>query len=175
VVAGSAASPTAAPAVHGPAALPLLAPARNDADAEVSRRAEQIVREIRQLSDAAVPGAVLRELARRRPDGAVAAVLSYAPFADDEAVEDEALAALAALAAGRWEAAGPELLRALRDPLPARRRAAAYVLGRSPTRLPNGNTLISNHSERRVIEVAPDGKVVGEIQDDACVWRAHRH
>jgi hypothetical protein len=77
-----------------------------------------------------VPGAASRLVKARKPDGALTVLLAYVPFADDDAVREEVLDALAAL--GNQDGKFDRLLaEALKDSLPARRAAAARVVGRS--------------------------------------------
>jgi HEAT repeat protein len=123
---------------EGTPALAFLRPALEGPDAEVMRRAGLCIEEIRRGPGSAVPLAAIRLLARppakaHSPAAAIAVLLGYAPFADDETVEDEIASALTVLAA-REEKIDPLLLEALRDPLPARRAVAALVLGRVGTR-----------------------------------------
>src|SRR5262249_5183185 len=74
-----------------------------------------------------VTASVLRTIAAQKPDGAAEAMLAFLPFAEDERVVQEALDALAAV--GRKDGGpDPALLRALEDPVPCRRAAAAEVL-----------------------------------------------
>ena len=110
---------------RGPVALAALKKALASHDVEIVRRARQCLDEI-ERPGTALPLAALRLLAVRKPAGAVKVLLGYAPHADDTAVEEEMLAALLTLSS-RLD---PILLTALRDALPARRAAAAYVLGR---------------------------------------------
>jgi hypothetical protein len=113
---------------HGPAARPYLKKALADSDVEVARRAARCLEEIDSGPGAALPAAAARLLARRAPPGAVPTLLDYLPFADDEEVEEEILAALLALTPpGAGDAA---LSRALRDAQPAVRAGAAHVLAR---------------------------------------------
>jgi hypothetical protein len=113
---------------RGPIALPFLNKAKRDPDAEIAHRVEHCLREIAIGPGPAVPAAVARQLAQRAPAGALAVLLDYVPFADDEIVEEEVLSALVLLGRGK---ADPVLVKALRDDRPRRRGAAAYVLGRS--------------------------------------------
>jgi len=101
-------------------------------DAEVVRRATACLEEIEGGPGAPLPGAVIRLLLRHRPAGAVEALLGFVPFADDESVEEEVLAALVGLglADGQPE---PALLNGLSTAQPASRAAAAYVVGRAKT------------------------------------------
>jgi PQQ-like domain len=61
------------------------------------------------------------------------ALLNYAPFADDASVEEEVVHGLSLLSV-RAPRIDPALTAALHDGAPARRAAAAYVLGRLGTR-----------------------------------------
>jgi HEAT repeat protein len=122
---------SAALSARGSPALPFLRRALTDPDPEVRRRARRCLEEIERGPGNSLPMAAVRLLARRAPAGAVEALLNYAPFADDEYVEDEVLAALAALGL-RGGKAAPPLAAALADAQAARRAAAAYVVGRSP-------------------------------------------
>jgi outer membrane protein assembly factor BamB len=117
-------------AALGPVALPLLRAALKDPDVEIARRAEECIRLIEQEYNATVVPAALRLLADRKPAGAVDALLTFAPFADDEAVAEEVRAALAALAVrdGKPE---PAVVAALTDTAPAKRAAAAVALTRA--------------------------------------------
>jgi HEAT repeat protein len=118
---------------EGPAALPFLKEALNDADPEVVRRALLCIDKIQRGPGPALPAAVIRLLARQAPADATAAVLGYLPFAEDESVEEEALNTLCLLGV-RQARLDPGLVGALHDPEPARRAAAAYVLGKVGTR-----------------------------------------
>lgn len=113
----------------GPPALPFLRQAVNDPDREVSRRAALCIGEIERGRGAALPAAAVRLLVERKAPGAVEALLAYLPFTDDAAVEEEVVGGLTRLTSseGRVSAA---VEAALQDPLPARRSAAAYVIGR---------------------------------------------
>jgi HEAT repeat protein len=112
----------------GSSALPFLRPALTDKDEEIYRRAAECVRKIESGPATAVPGAAVRVLLRRAPPEALETLLAYVPFADDDTVEDEVLGAMCVLAT-REVKVNPALVTALRDPLPVRRGAAAYVLG----------------------------------------------
>jgi hypothetical protein len=111
----------------GPLAVPHLRRALQDADPEVRRRARACLERVESGRDAALAGAAVRLLAVRAPDGASAALLRFLPWAGDEAVEEDAMLALAALSRpGRPE---PTLVAALADPAPLCRAAAALVVG----------------------------------------------
>jgi HEAT repeat protein len=68
-----------------------------------------------------------------KPADAVAALLQFVPFADEDAVEEEVLSALTILSV-RETKVPTALVAALDDAMPARRAAAALVLGRTGTR-----------------------------------------
>lgn len=112
----------------GPLAVAGLRRVANDLEApEVRERARRCLTWVEGSSSANLAAAAARVVARRKPAGAVEALLAYVPFADDEQVAREVTTALQALAAegGR---ADPALVRALSDPMPLRRAVAAAVL-----------------------------------------------
>jgi hypothetical protein len=112
----------------GAPALPLLREAARSADPEVATRARRCLAALGPAKKREGPTvAAVRLLAVRRPAGAVEALLAVLPGADEK-LTAEVRAALAALAgpAGRH----PALQAALKDAHPARRAAAAAVLGK---------------------------------------------
>src|SRR5262249_25642584 len=114
--------------LRGAPALPLVKKVLNDPDPETRTRArvcaEAIERDMRQ----GLAAAAARLLAVRRPAGALEVLLDYLPHADDNWVEEEVLAGLGELGL-RQGAIDPLLSAALKDPRPARRGAAGFVLG----------------------------------------------
>jgi HEAT repeat protein len=118
---------------YGSAALPYLRPALKDPDVEVNRRAGRCIRHILSGPATALPAAAVRLLTLRAPDKAVDVLLAYAPFADDEMVEEEVEHALQVLST-RAVTVPPALAAALKDRAPARRGLAASVLGHVGTR-----------------------------------------
>src|SRR5262249_32354202 len=114
-------------AAAGILALPFLRTALADPDIEVRHRARACLRQIDEAAERALVVAGARVLAERRPPGAAAALLACLP---EPTQENEEL----------WEAFRPALARsgtpdaalpaALADRDPARRAAAAFVLGR---------------------------------------------
>jgi hypothetical protein len=113
--------------------LPAIGPlrkAQSDGDFEIARRAERCLERIERVPSAALSAAAARALGQRKPAGAVGVLLDYLPVADDDAVADEVRETLAALAVadGRPD---PALAKALDDPLPLKRGAAAEALARS--------------------------------------------
>jgi len=119
---------------EGPSVLAFLKEAEFDANVELSRRARNCLDEIRGSSNNAIPIAAAHLLARpaskldQSPSEAIRALLGYIPFADDDTVEEEILTCMTLLCL-RESKIEPELLKALSDPSPTRRGAAAYVLG----------------------------------------------
>jgi HEAT repeat protein len=117
VLAGSAARPFVDRAV------------KTSEDLEVIKRAAECLARIDRGPGPALPTAAIRLLVKQAPPEAIKVLLTYAPSAEDESVEQAVLAGLAVLSV-REEKVDPALGAALRDPAPARRAAAAYVLGR---------------------------------------------
>lgn len=115
---------------EGNVVIPFVQPFLDDGNAEVRRRAHQIIDEIRLGPGPALPAAALRQIARvgKSPE-AVQVLLAYLPFIDDPQNVDEAIGSLTLLAAGD-PAADALLLESMKDPLAARRAAVALVLGR---------------------------------------------
>jgi hypothetical protein len=115
--------------IGGPA-LPALAHAATDADAEVRRLADRCRHRIEAATDADLVTAAARRVAERKPPGAAAVLLDYLPARVDEATLKGLRDALVAVAVrdGRPE---PALVRALTDAAPARRLAAAVALCRA--------------------------------------------
>jgi HEAT repeat protein len=109
----------------GAVAIPSLRRAATDSDnvlvAEGARRC------LVAIANPQVPAAAARLLGQRRPAGAVTELIGYLPFADNASVTDEVEAVLEQMAISHGKPAEP-LLRALDDPLPVRRGAAAAIL-----------------------------------------------
>jgi HEAT repeat protein len=114
----------------GTPALMYLKPALKDDDLEIARRAAACVVKIEKGPGTALPAAAVRVLVKLAPDDAVKVLLQYIPSSDDEDVEKTVLAGLCALAV-RDVKLDAAYAAALKDPEPARRAAAAYVLGRA--------------------------------------------
>lgn len=116
----------------GPAALAPLRRALNDPDEEVKQRARDCMAALLRGRGPTVSAAAVRLLRARKPAAAVAVLLAYLPSADDETVEEEVLITLTELGArdGKLDAVLPA---ALQDKAPARRAAAALIVGRSGT------------------------------------------
>jgi HEAT repeat protein len=112
--------------------LPFLDAAARDHDLEIAHRAARVYEQIRRGPGTSQTLAAVRLLAALSPPEAVQTLLLFVPFAEDESVEEEVLNALCILCV-REEKLDPHLQTALADPLPERRAAAAYVLGRVGT------------------------------------------
>jgi hypothetical protein len=147
---------------RGPAALRFLRQALQNTDPEVVRRARLCLAEIeRDPRRTTAPAAAVRLLAQRNPPGTVAALLRFVPFTHDEALEEEVLNALASLSRPQGKA-DPALAAALKNHLPERRAAAAYVLGRGddPDQLAAVRQLLDD-TDPRVRLRAAQGLVAG--------------
>jgi hypothetical protein len=114
---------------RGGKAVPQLRQALGNPDGEVRRRAAACLANIEQRRGAEQMAAAVRVLRARRPPGATAALLNYLVIADP-AVEDEIMVTLCTLGPGDTKARS-ELASDLRDAAPARRAAAALLLGRA--------------------------------------------
>ncbi len=110
-------------------ALPALRRAAASSDAEVRRRAEDCIAAAVSGATAARTGAAARVLAARKPAGTAAALVGYLPFAEDEVAAEEIVGALVAVGAPGGKV-DPAVSDALADREPARRAAAALLLGR---------------------------------------------
>jgi HEAT repeat protein len=113
----------------GTAAMRYLEPAQKDEDKEIAWRATACIARIQRGPGTGLPIAAARVLVKRAPGDAVKVLLTYAPSADDDDVEEAVLAGLSALAV-RDVKLDLALTAALHDASQARRGAAAFVLGR---------------------------------------------
>jgi HEAT repeat protein len=112
----------------GPAAVPRLRQAANHLDDPISSAcARQCLQQIEGIDGANLVVAAVRQLALQKPPGTAEVLLAYLPFADNPHVVQEVETALG-VAALREGTIDPGLLAALKDPVPARRGAAAAVL-----------------------------------------------
>jgi HEAT repeat protein len=111
----------------GITAVPFLRAAlRSPPDLEVFHRARACLEVVDTPSHRLVAAAAARVLAEKRPKEAAAALLAYLPSnSEEEEVGEAVLQALAVLGPGE-----PATLAALTDSDPARRAAAAFVLGK---------------------------------------------
>jgi HEAT repeat protein len=112
----------------GPAAVPFLRPATNDLDnLEAQALARQCLYMIEGPTGANLVTAAARKLGAVRPAGAVAAMLHYLPFADNDAVAGEVTRSIAFITANEAKE-DPALVKALEDESPVRRIAAVEAL-----------------------------------------------
>ncbi len=115
----------------GPLAVPVLRRVANDLETSaLADRAHHCLQWLEGPSAAVLPSAAARVLARRKPEGAAAALLAYLPYADNSEVLQAVTTALAAVAAPNGKP-DPALLRGLTDPLAVRRALAAVALCRA--------------------------------------------
>jgi HEAT repeat protein len=114
----------------GPPALPFLRRGLNEPDEELKERARECIESLEKGTKATPSAAVVRLLRLRAPAEAVGVLLAFLPDAENEAVEEEVVLALAGLGV-REGKVDPAVAAALKDKQPARRGAAALVLGRS--------------------------------------------
>jgi hypothetical protein len=112
----------------GSPALAKLREALQSKDAEVRLRTQEAITAIELRKDGPLCGAAARLLRVRRPAGAVPVLLDYLPFAADAEVEEDVLQALTVLGV-RDGKVDPALVAALDDRAPARRAAAAMLVG----------------------------------------------
>lgn len=137
-------------AAYGPPIRPFLIKAAQSPDLEIVRRATRCLEEIDRGPGPSLSAAAVRLLVLRKPAEAVRTLLAYLPFGDDETVEEEVVNGLAVLAL-HGEAGDRALSAALADPLPARRAAAAFALGKVGA--------IDYHAAVRKLLTDPDPKV----------------
>lgn len=111
----------------GRVTLPQLREAIKNSDLEIVQRARYLIRRIEQEPLRNLPSVAVRLLALRKPPGAVEALLSYLPLAEEEKLTDEVKKSLALLAVrdGKLDSA---LVRALADDLPLLRAVVAETL-----------------------------------------------
>lgn len=117
--------------MYGAAAVPLLNKALESPDAEVVRRAEDVLGRIQAQAGAGITVAAVRLVGVRKPPGGVEALLGFLPFAESEAVAEEVRAALALAGVSKEGKADPALVAALTAKHPERRAAAAVALARA--------------------------------------------
>jgi hypothetical protein len=114
---------------RGVAALPFLrAAAQPGAELEVKRRAQTCIAKIEATNQPEVTAAALRLLVQQHGDRAAATLLRFAPFAEQDYVEEQVLTALAGMV--DVKKIDPAFLAALEDSKTSRRAAAAFALAR---------------------------------------------
>lgn len=132
----------------GSLAVPTLRRAANDlSEPETARHAAHCLRWLEGTAGTSLTVAAARVLARCKPPGCSAALLSYLPYADNPDVLKAVTAALAetALPNGKPD---PALIKGLTDPLAVRRAAAGVALCRAapPDRVPAVRKLLTDAS-----------------------------
>jgi hypothetical protein len=112
----------------GTVSLPKLRLALKAKDAEVRRRAAEIIEFIQSELMPQRLAAAVRLLQVRQPDDAVRVLIDYLPFIEDAGVEEEVLGTLTRLGvqAGKVD---PALVAALHSKTPAQRAAGAMLVG----------------------------------------------
>lgn len=125
--------------------IPLLRQAARSLDVEVSQRARALLQEIDKERLSPPSPLVFRLLAVRKPVGAIEVLLNYLPNAEDDSLAQQAQQALNVLA-GQEGPPDPALIRALQEPSPRRRVAAAEALcgAPSPEALPSVRKLLTD-------------------------------
>jgi HEAT repeat protein len=130
----------------GPRVAPLLRRAVNQGHPHAGPAAARCLESIEhESSTTLLPGAALRLLRLRRPEGTVAALLAFLPCAEDEEMAGQVGAALTSTGVvdGRPDEV---LVKALTDRLAVRRAAAAVALcrGRATDALPSVRKLLAD-------------------------------
>ena len=113
----------------GPRVAPLLRQASAGANPRITPFAENCLHLIEQDTPNPLPAAAGRMLALRAPEGAVATLLAYLPFADSDTAAEQLRDLLNSLAVHDAKAV-PVLVKALDDRIGVRRSAAAVALVR---------------------------------------------
>ncbi|HYV36129.1 MAG TPA: hypothetical protein VE988_10525, partial [Gemmataceae bacterium] len=112
----------------GPKVIGLLREAARSKDLEQAQRAQKCLKQLFvQEEKERLPSAAPRLLTVRKPAGACEALLGYLPFTDDVVMKQEVGAALKQLALVDGKA-DPGVIKALSDPMPVRKLAAADAL-----------------------------------------------
>src|SRR5262245_38102828 len=116
---------------RGPVSLPFLkGVVSNPPSLETKRRAEDCIAAIEATMQAEPISAAARVLAAKKDPKAAEALFNFVPsVASDPHLEDEVLACVGRLTI-TMDKVDPLILNALKDPLPFRRQAAAYLVGR---------------------------------------------
>ena len=148
----------------GPLALPALRQAANDPDhPQAAARAAKCLPWLEGPSSHKLLTAAAHLLARRKPEGAAAALLAYLPYADNPEVIAAVNTALAAVAAPAGKA-DPALLRGLSDRQGVRRAAAGVALCRAapPEQVPDVRKLLKDPAPTVRLRAA---KALAEAKD----------
>lgn len=101
-----------------------------DSDLEVSRRAQDCLKQIEQGVTSVTLAAAVRVLVKKKPTGTMEVLLGYLPSAEDESVAEVVREGLSELTR-QADKADPALVAALVDANPARRIGAGVALARA--------------------------------------------
>jgi len=148
----------------GALALPALRLAANDlSQPQAAARASDCLAWLEGPSSQQLVTAAVRVLARRKPEGAAAALLAYLPFADNAEVVAAVISALEAVAAPAGKA-DPALVQGLSDRQSIRRAAAAVALCRAmpPQQVPDVHKLLKDPAAKVRLRAA---KALAEARD----------
>jgi HEAT repeat protein len=110
-------------------ALPALRAACKNQDLEIAKRAKACVKQIEKETRRSLALSAVKTIVKREALGSLEVLLRYLPFAVDEAVEKEIYYGLESLAI-RDNKLDTALIKALADPLPARRAVAGCLVAR---------------------------------------------
>ncbi len=111
-------------------AIPFLEKALKHPDQEIVDRAKRCLEQIRAQNGSVLAFAVLRVIERKKIRDAVAPIIAFLPFADDQYVEQEAFRVLGKIGILEGNPVG-NLLPLVKESRPVRRASAGYLLGRS--------------------------------------------
>ena len=118
----------------GPKALSLLRKATEDGNLKISEGARTAAKQLQQAGLDSLPPTAVKLLALHRPEGAAEALLGFVPFADSEMLTDAIQQTLPDLVMHEGKA-DPAFVKALADPIPARRIAAVEALAKNGAEL----------------------------------------
>ena len=116
----------------GPRVRPMLQRGLGSPDEEINDRLRELLAALEKDQGPKLRAAAVRLLRAKASAGAVSALLDLLPVADDDDLEEELLLTLVLLGV-KDSKVDVSLAAAVKHPHPARRRAAALVLGRSGT------------------------------------------
>jgi hypothetical protein len=118
-------------------------------DPEVVCRARICIEQITSVPEGALVPAAAQVIAARKPDGATEALLGCLPWLEDDSLHEAVFQALARTGLKDGTAA-PAITEAARDSEPARRAAAAFVLGRGDVAARRAVTALLADADARV-------------------------
>ncbi len=104
--------------------------AEKDTDPEIKKRAEDIRKKLEAKVEPGIQIATARLISQMKPEGSAEVLLGFLPFAADLAVVDEVCKALGSVTASD-KGIDPAVIKAMDDPQPIKRGAAAEALVRA--------------------------------------------